>query len=138
MTQLSYHYKIFFLRASTDEVHLKQRTILWYLVFVGFSVNYMIRININIAIVDMLSSTNKVKSPSTTVKSSSSECFVRSSNSSTILSSNSATEEENKKFPSIERKILDSLEVSCLVLSSYQSHLSHGRVDKVQFAMKVN
>lgn len=30
------------------------RTVLWYLVFVGFAVNYMIRINMNITIVTMV------------------------------------------------------------------------------------
>lgn len=30
------------------------RDVLWYLVFVGFAVNYMIRINLNIAIVAMI------------------------------------------------------------------------------------
>lgn len=30
------------------------RTVLWYVVFVGFMVNYMYRININIAIVEMI------------------------------------------------------------------------------------
>lgn len=30
------------------------RQVLWYLAFIGFAVNYMIRINLNIAIVDMI------------------------------------------------------------------------------------
>lgn len=30
------------------------RTVLWYMTFIGFIVNYMIRINLNITIVDMI------------------------------------------------------------------------------------
>lgn len=33
---------------------VQARTVLWYLVFVGFAVNYMIRINLNITIVEMV------------------------------------------------------------------------------------
>lgn len=33
---------------------VEARTVLWYLVFVGFAINYMIRINLNIAIVHMV------------------------------------------------------------------------------------
>lgn len=33
---------------------INARTILWYMVFFGFAVDYMIRININITIVDMI------------------------------------------------------------------------------------
>jgi hypothetical protein len=44
---------------SADEVKVKQRTVLWFLAFSGFAVNYMIRININIALIDMLDSSYK-------------------------------------------------------------------------------
>lgn len=47
------------------------RTVLWYLVFLGFAVNYMLRININIAIVDM----NSVKK-TTNNNHHRSECFA--------------------------------------------------------------
>lgn len=33
---------------------VEARTVLWYLVFVGFGINYMIRLNLNIAIVQMV------------------------------------------------------------------------------------
>lgn len=33
---------------------VQARTVLWYLVFIGFAVNYMIRINLNITIVEMI------------------------------------------------------------------------------------
>ncbi|KAL5289466.1 NaPi-T family protein [Megaselia abdita] len=34
--------------------NVEARTVLWYLVFFGFAINYMIRINLNIAIVQMV------------------------------------------------------------------------------------
>lgn len=43
---------------------VKARTVLWYLVFVGFAVNYMIRINLNITIVEMVRN-SKLKSIAT-------------------------------------------------------------------------
>lgn len=46
------------------------RGVLWYLVFFGFAVNYMIRINLNIAIVAMIQ-----PKPSSNV-SLTSECLV--------------------------------------------------------------
>ncbi|XP_055629217.1 sialin [Toxorhynchites rutilus septentrionalis] len=39
------------------EPRMNARTVLWYLVFVGFAVNYMIRINMNITIVTMVKQT---------------------------------------------------------------------------------
>lgn len=47
------------------------RGVLWYLVFFGFAVNYMIRINLNIAIVAMIQ-----PKPSSNV-SLTSECLAR-------------------------------------------------------------
>ncbi|XP_055840179.1 sialin [Episyrphus balteatus] len=38
---------------------VQARTVLWYLVFIGFAVNYMIRINLNITIVEMVMSKAK-------------------------------------------------------------------------------
>lgn len=35
-------------------VIVQARSVLWYLVFIGFAVNYMIRINLNITIVEMV------------------------------------------------------------------------------------
>lgn len=40
--------------AKEKEVGISARSTLWYLVFVGFAVNYMIRINTNITIVAMI------------------------------------------------------------------------------------
>lgn len=44
---------------SLNKNSTSARTVLWYLVFFGFAINYMIRINLNIAIVDMTSSNKK-------------------------------------------------------------------------------
>ncbi|KAJ8981707.1 hypothetical protein NQ317_017751 [Molorchus minor] len=53
------------------------RDVLWYLVFIGFAVNYMIRINLNIAIVSMV----KLR-PKNNV-SLSSECLIENFNNAT-------------------------------------------------------
>lgn len=50
---------------------IQARTVLWYLAFVGFAVNYMLRINLNITIVDMVRQTKS----SSSSKSPSAECF---------------------------------------------------------------
>uniref|UniRef100_A0A1I8NQV3 Major facilitator superfamily (MFS) profile domain-containing protein n=1 Tax=Stomoxys calcitrans TaxID=35570 RepID=A0A1I8NQV3_STOCA len=44
--------------------NVQARSVLWYLVFIGFAVNYMIRINLNITIVEMVTS-SKSKSAAT-------------------------------------------------------------------------
>ena len=52
------HLKIFTLKLGTPCVLFfsinEARDVLWCLVFCGFAVNYMIRINLNIAIVEMV------------------------------------------------------------------------------------
>ncbi|XP_060519538.1 sialin-like isoform X2 [Cylas formicarius] len=55
------------------------RDVLWYLVFVGFAVNYMIRINLNIAIVAMVQPRPKDN------VSISSECIIDAPTSSLLL-----------------------------------------------------
>lgn len=40
---------------------INARTVLWYMAFLGFIINYMFRININIAIVEMVESVQKPK-----------------------------------------------------------------------------
>lgn len=55
------------------------RTVLWYVTFVGFMVNYMYRITINIAIVDMVA-IRKV----TPLNQYESECFVAEITNSTM------------------------------------------------------
>lgn len=61
---------------------VKCRTILWYLSFVGFMVNYLFRLNVNIAIVEMV-----VRKTSATSNYHPSECvltFNQTINSSTV------------------------------------------------------
>ncbi|XP_054740258.1 sialin [Anastrepha obliqua] len=41
-------------------VAVEARTVLWYLAFIGFAVNYMIRINLNITIVEMIATNTKL------------------------------------------------------------------------------
>lgn len=91
----------------SDEVRVKQRNILWYLVFFGFSINYCIRINVNIAIVDMIDE-NFRKATNTSIES---ECFEKLQTNSNENSTNFAVKEERKRFPSLERKLLDALGV---------------------------
>ncbi|XP_017483551.1 PREDICTED: vesicular glutamate transporter 1, partial [Rhagoletis zephyria] len=43
-------------------VEVQARTVLWYLAFLGFAVNYMIRINLNITIVEMIATKAKLMS----------------------------------------------------------------------------
>lgn len=39
---------------SDGDLPVEARTVLWYMTFMGFIVNYMLRINLNITIVDMI------------------------------------------------------------------------------------
>lgn len=91
-----------------DEVGVKARSVLWYLSFIGFAMNYMIRINVNIAIVDMIAPEFKGKS------AASSECFVF--DNSTMLLANETTMTEsidhNAKYISLEKRFLDYIGVS--------------------------
>lgn len=92
-------------------MRIKQRSILWYLVFVGFSVNYMIRININISIVDMIDKSHKKVTNSSIAES---ECFVRTEQNATEFTeanANVSAAESSSKFPSLERMLLDTLGV---------------------------
>lgn len=40
---------------------ISERTILWYMAFWGFGMNFMLRMNLNIAIVSMVRQTTKTK-----------------------------------------------------------------------------
>jgi hypothetical protein len=87
---------------------------MWYLVFVGFSVNYMIRININIALIDMLDATFKKSS-----LNQSSECLIVDklllNNSSAIRDVQHVNKQIESNFLSIERKLLETLSVGSIV-----------------------
>lgn len=88
-------------------VGVKARTVLWYLTFVGFAMNYMIRININIAIVDMISSEFKGR------KVDMSECFsVTNATNTTFYHVHESSEvDDAARFISMERRLLDFIGV---------------------------
>lgn len=89
---------------------VKQRTILWFLVFTGFSINYMIRINVNIALIDMLDSVYKKPSNTPNV---SIECVDTTNDvftNDTENLNNDLIENEHTRL-SLERRLLDFLSV---------------------------
>lgn len=96
---------------------MKSRSILWYLVFFGFSVNYMIRININIAIVDMIDSNFKKATNNTIITS---ECLTAQNYTYPVNVTNNVwkqdekqnkTTSEKKNYISLEKRFLDAFEV---------------------------
>uniref|UniRef100_A0A0K8W4V3 Vesicular glutamate transporter 3 n=1 Tax=Bactrocera latifrons TaxID=174628 RepID=A0A0K8W4V3_BACLA len=69
-------------------VEVQARTVLWYLVFIGFAVNYMIRINLNITIVEMIAK-KPLLAPTITTQAPlltnfKQSAFVNSNNSNSI------------------------------------------------------
>lgn len=89
-------------------VGIRARSVLWYLTFIGFAMNYMIRININIAIVDMISEDFKNNKKQVHM----SQCH---NENSTILEifdiHNNGQVVVKKDYISLERRILDYFEV---------------------------
>lgn len=59
-----YHLDFFFISLLKQNV-FTERTVLWYMTFWGFAINYMVRMNINIAIVSMVK--HSIKSVNITV-----------------------------------------------------------------------
>lgn len=99
------------MKTEEGQIGIKARTVLWYLTFVGFAMNYMIRININIAIVDMISeefrgNTKVVQSECFSVANSTNETFYE------ILEEEKI--ENTRKFISFERRFLDFMKVNWL------------------------
>lgn len=101
---------------------IKSRTVLWYLVFVGFAINYMIRINMNITIVDMIrveksmnqsfliNNNNSISKPKRFVSECYNNSFVheeQQQSKNTIITFNF-----NKKSYLFEHIILDFFNVS--------------------------
>lgn len=103
---------------AEETVGIKARSVLWYLTFVGFAMNYMIRININIAIVDMISSEFKGKGVVM------SECFsvVNATNATFYHVSEDVVVNENT-FVSLEQHFLDFIGVSCCSNPKSESYL---------------
>lgn len=67
-------------------VEVQARTVLWYLVFIGFAVNYMIRINLNITIVEMIA-----KKPLLAVSTTAQTPLLTNFTQSTLVKSNNNT-----------------------------------------------
>ncbi|XP_037049155.1 sialin [Bradysia coprophila] len=92
---------------------VKSRTVLWWLVFIGFAINYMIRINVNITIVDMVMQKKVVNGNSTTklVRGICLNADTAMSVSSYGNASNLLTE-GGRETCSLERKLLQILNLN--------------------------
>ena len=99
-------------------IGIKARSVLWYLTFFGFAINYIIRINTSIAIVDMIDLKFKKSTNNTTVLTS--ECIIEAHGNFTTTAEfdNEANLDEQSKYISLERRFLDFLGVS---------HVTRGR-----------
>ena len=92
---------------------MKARTVLWYMTFFGFAVNYIIRINANIAIVDMID-LNYKKNLNENQTIVASECFINDITNSMDSDDKSLATVENdrsRRYKSMERRLLDFFEV---------------------------
>jgi hypothetical protein len=98
-------------KEEEDKVGIRARSILWYLTFIGFAMNYMIRININIAIVDMISPEFKSKAVT------SSECFELENSTSVARMQNGTMIYDGKSYVSLEKRLLDYFNVSTRIIN---------------------
>ena len=94
------------------EIGIKARSVLWYLTFFGFAINYIIRINASIAIVDMIDV--KFKKPASNKTVVTSECINEAHRNFTASAelNQKINFDEKSKYVSLERRFLDFLEVS--------------------------
>lgn len=88
-------------------IGVKARSVLWYLTFFGFAINYIIRITASIAIVDMIDPHFRRSSGNKTVVTS--ECFGEAN---MTMSPELSNELKLEKYVSLERRLLDFLGVS--------------------------
>lgn len=91
-------------------MQIKQRTILWYLVFIGFSVNYMQRCNLNIAIIDMVSTDTAPPKLSVTNLSVTNKC-LDNTEENFHNGNNETLNSRRESFYSFERHLLTLLSV---------------------------
>lgn len=91
---------------------VKTRNILWYLAFFGFGINYIIRINVSIAIVEMVDANMKKSSGNQTVVTS--ECIIARNSTQSKVMEDELQLSEDTKHVSLERRLLDFLGVSHL------------------------
>src|SRR3954463_8229792 len=89
-------------------IGVKARSVLWYLTFVGFAINYIIRITASIAIVDMVDPNFRRSSGNQTTVTTS-ECFGETN---LTISPELSNEIKLEKYVSLERRFLDYLGVS--------------------------
>lgn len=80
------------------------------MVFTGFSINYMIRINVNIALIDMLDSVHRKPSNTPNVSIECVDTNDNQNNNSTINLNNEVADNKHTRL-SIERNVLDFLAV---------------------------
>lgn len=112
------------------EIGLKARTVLWYLTFFGFAINYIVRINAAIAIVDMIDVNYRKSTGNKTIVTS--ECIVERNFTIAQEPINRTNLIENTKYVSLERRLLNFLEVSHksqatrhMMTVSYHTKMSH-------------
>lgn len=103
-------------------IGVKARRVLWYLTFSGFAINYIIRVNASIAIVDMIDASYKKSTSNRTIVTS--ECIVEQNATTLPELSNEINFVDNSKYVSLERRLLDAFGVS---------HLRQGRVNQCHF-----
>lgn len=100
------------IKAVESGVGVKSRSVLWYLTFFGFAINYILRINASITIVDMIDMSHRKSSSNKTIVTS--ECIIVDTNFSSTSPelSNELNLAETEKYVSLERRFLDFLGVS--------------------------
>ena len=90
------------------DIGIKARTVLWYLTFFGFAINYILRINASIAIVDMIDMSFKNSNSNKTIVTS--ECLVNGGNFSLYEDKTKYLLHETP-YTSLERRFLTFFEV---------------------------
>lgn len=101
-------------------IGIRTRSVLWYLTFFGFAINYIIRITASIAIVDMVDPMFRRSSGNKTTVTS--ECYGEMN---LTVSSELSTVLELKKYVSLERRLLDYLGVRHCNENNLESSSSH-------------
>lgn len=110
-------------------IGVKARSALWYLTFFGFAINYIVRINASIAIVDMID-VNYKKSSTINRTIVTSECIVEVNFTTPEIFNGTSTEQiQTLGYVSLERRFLDYLGVSedfTAFSLSYHHHMISG------------
>lgn len=96
------------------DIGLRTRSVLWYLTFFGFAINYILRINASITIVDMIDTSYRKSTSNKTIVTS--ECIVEANLTMSAELSNEGNSIENTRYVSLERRLLDVLGVRFVVI----------------------